>query len=404
MLSVTSVCLPGPKVSPNCPRYMNCTTWDSRTISCPAVLDGLVLVRVAVRERVPRVIGPLDEVDELALDEVQDSHARLLSAAESAYLVILTRSCGRRAFGSAAARTCCNAIALRRYDVRTTRRRPLPSAGVSRSRTGAGTAAAWPRQEREGTHAAVWCPGFRRPGWRLRTQVPPARPTSSTPASSFPRPTQFRISRRTTPSSSRSRCCRNWIASAPRPTASATPRATRSGSSTSSRARRRPSRSARGIPLNGGLLKFHSGTLDMARAWPGFNSVVRRRRDHPAGRRLPAGARRRAGHPRSRATRPCAARRARASVTAEDYWSDRPVPSLEKFYSGRVRIEVPEEQAGLLSTLHHEQRLPVAALSELHRRDAVAWRTSAASCTCAATARARGASTRTTTARASSGA
>ena len=61
----------------------------------------------------------------------------------------------------------------------------------------------------------------------------------------------------------------------------------------------------------------------------------------------------------SRATRPCAARRARASVTAEDYWSDRPVPSLEKFYSGRVRIEVPEEQAGLLSTLHHEQRLPV---------------------------------------------
>ena len=26
-----------------------------------------------------------------------------------------------------------------------------------------------------------------------------------------------------------------------------------------------------GIPLNGGLLKFHSGTLDLGRAWPGFN-------------------------------------------------------------------------------------------------------------------------------------
>ena len=26
-----------------------------------------------------------------------------------------------------------------------------------------------------------------------------------------------------------------------------------------------------GIPLNGGLLKFHGGTLDLAHAWPGFN-------------------------------------------------------------------------------------------------------------------------------------
>jgi PhoH-like ATPase len=27
-----------------------------------------------------------------------------------------------------------------------------------------------------------------------------------------------------------------------------------------------------GIPLNGGLLKFHSGAIDLSRAWPGFNT------------------------------------------------------------------------------------------------------------------------------------
>jgi PhoH-like ATPase len=51
-------------------------------------------------------------------------------------------------------------------------------------------------------------------------------------------------------------------------------------------------------------------------------------------------------------------------VTAEDYYSDRPVASLEKFYSGRLRVDVPDHQASLLSTLHHEQRLPVEALQE----------------------------------------
>ena len=119
-----------------------------------------------------------------------------------------------------------------------------------------------------------------------------------------------------------------------------------------------------GIPLNGGMLKFHSGTLDMGRAWPGFNSSYADdaiilladdyQQTHPAEQVILI-------------TRDAAMRcKARArSVTAEDYWSDRPVPSLEKFYSGRVRIEVPEEQAGLLSTLHHEQRLPAAALGEL---------------------------------------
>jgi PhoH-like ATPase len=119
-----------------------------------------------------------------------------------------------------------------------------------------------------------------------------------------------------------------------------------------------------GIPLNGGLLKFHSGTLDLARAWPGFNSayaddaIILLADDY------------RQTHPDEQViliTRDAAMRcKARArSVAAEDYWSDRPVPSLEKFYSGRVRIEVPPEQAGLLSTLHHEQRLPADALGEL---------------------------------------
>ncbi len=37
--------------------------------------------------------------------------------------------------------------------------------------------------------------------------------------------------------------------------------------------------------------------------------------------------------------------------------------SPDKFYSGRARIDLPLEQAGMLSTLHMEQRLPVSALA-----------------------------------------
>ena len=119
-----------------------------------------------------------------------------------------------------------------------------------------------------------------------------------------------------------------------------------------------------GIPLNGGVLKFHGGALDLARAWPGFDAAYaddaiillaslyqeEHRDEHVI-----------------LVTRDAAMRcksRARG-VSAEDYWSDRPVPSPEKFYSGRVRIDVPEERAGLLSTLHHEQRLPADALADL---------------------------------------
>jgi PhoH-like ATPase len=118
-----------------------------------------------------------------------------------------------------------------------------------------------------------------------------------------------------------------------------------------------------GIPLNGGLLKFHGGTLDTGRAWPGFNpsyaddAII-----------LLADEYQRA-HPDEQViliTRDAAMRckaRARA-VTAEDYYSDRPVTSPEKFYSGRLRIDLPDHHASLLSTLHHEQQLPIEALKD----------------------------------------
>src|SRR5262247_1903207 len=41
MLSVVSVYLPGPNVSPNCPKYTNCATCDSRTMSCAPFLISL---------------------------------------------------------------------------------------------------------------------------------------------------------------------------------------------------------------------------------------------------------------------------------------------------------------------------------------------------------------------------
>ncbi len=118
-----------------------------------------------------------------------------------------------------------------------------------------------------------------------------------------------------------------------------------------------------GIPLNGGRLMFHRGTLDLQSAWPGFNATYADdaiilaadiyQRAHPDEAIIVV-------------TRDAAMRcKARArGLTAEDYYSDRPVVSSEKFYSGRIRIEVPDEHASLLSTLHHEQRLPVSTLHE----------------------------------------
>lgn len=117
-----------------------------------------------------------------------------------------------------------------------------------------------------------------------------------------------------------------------------------------------------GIPLNGGALRFHGGELDMARAWPGFtstyadDSIILLASSYQETHR---------NEPVVLVTRDAAMRcKARArGVSAEDYYSDRPVTSPDKFYSGRSRIEIPPEQAGLLSTLHHEQRLPVEAVA-----------------------------------------
>ncbi len=118
-----------------------------------------------------------------------------------------------------------------------------------------------------------------------------------------------------------------------------------------------------GIPLNGGLLRFDAGRLDLSRAWPGFN------RDYADDAIIMLADNYQVAHPDERVilvTRDAAMRmKARArGVVAEDYRSDRAVEAPEKFYSGRLRIEVPEGEAALLNTLHHEQRLPVSALAD----------------------------------------
>jgi len=117
-----------------------------------------------------------------------------------------------------------------------------------------------------------------------------------------------------------------------------------------------------GIPMRGGLVRFHGGELDVSRAWPGFSPgyaddiIILLASTYPTSE---------GQGPAIIVTRDAAMRcKARASgVPAEDYYSDRPVMSPDKFYSGRVRIDLPEEQAGLLSSLHVDQRLPVSELA-----------------------------------------
>ena len=117
-----------------------------------------------------------------------------------------------------------------------------------------------------------------------------------------------------------------------------------------------------GIPWQGGILRFHGGELDVSRAWAGFSPgyaddaiilMASAYQDQHADAQLMI------------VTRDAAMRcKARArGVAAEDYYSDRPVTSPDKFYSGRVRIDLPPEQAGLLSSLHVEQRLPMSELA-----------------------------------------
>ena len=77
MLSVVSVYLPGPNVSPNCAEVDELRGLRLAHDELRAVLDLLVLVGEAERQRVARVVGPLDDVDELFLDEIDDRHRRL---------------------------------------------------------------------------------------------------------------------------------------------------------------------------------------------------------------------------------------------------------------------------------------------------------------------------------------
>lgn len=119
-----------------------------------------------------------------------------------------------------------------------------------------------------------------------------------------------------------------------------------------------------GIPLRGGIVRFDGGDVDASRAWPGFSpnyaddAII-----------LMASAYKESHQDAAvvLVTRDAAMRcKARArGIDAEDYYSDRPVASPDKFYSGRTRIVVPQERASLLSSLHHEQRLPIDSLDGL---------------------------------------
>src|SRR5262245_22019308 len=119
-----------------------------------------------------------------------------------------------------------------------------------------------------------------------------------------------------------------------------------------------------GVPLRGGFVRFHGGELNEARAWSGFSP------GYADDAIILLASTCNESEPDAQVvivTRDAAMRcKARArGVAAEDYYSDRPVASPDKFYSGRFRIDLPEERAGILSTLHMEQRLPVAELADV---------------------------------------
>jgi PhoH-like ATPase len=118
-----------------------------------------------------------------------------------------------------------------------------------------------------------------------------------------------------------------------------------------------------GIPWRGGLLRFHGGELDISRAWTGFAEGYA---DDAIILMASAWQQQHDGTQLMIVTRDAAMRcKARArGVAAEDYYSDRPVASPEKFYSGRVRIDLPLSLAGLLSALHIEHRLPISEIAD----------------------------------------
>src|SRR5262249_55488132 len=125
-----------------------------------------------------------------------------------------------------------------------------------------------------------------------------------------------------------------------------------------------PEQLREGIPLGGGIVRFHGGELCESRAWPGFSPGYA----DDAIILLASGCRDSCPDAQVVIVTPDAAMRCKArarGVAAEDYYSDRPVTSPDKFYSGRLRIDLPADRAGILSTLHVEQRLPVTELADI---------------------------------------
>ena len=75
MLSVDSVCLPGAELVAELAQVDELDELRLAHDELGAALDRLVLVREAVGERVPRVVRPLDDLEQLAPDEVHQSHS-----------------------------------------------------------------------------------------------------------------------------------------------------------------------------------------------------------------------------------------------------------------------------------------------------------------------------------------
>jgi hypothetical protein len=74
MLSVVSEYLPGPKGVAELPQINElCHLRFAHDKLC-AVLYFLVVIRPAKAERVARIVGPFDDLDQFAFDEVHEAH------------------------------------------------------------------------------------------------------------------------------------------------------------------------------------------------------------------------------------------------------------------------------------------------------------------------------------------
>jgi len=74
MLSVVSVCLPGPKVSPNLAEIHELRDLRFADDELRAVLDFLVHVREPEGNGVARIVLPLDDLEKLCFEIVNQTH------------------------------------------------------------------------------------------------------------------------------------------------------------------------------------------------------------------------------------------------------------------------------------------------------------------------------------------